>query len=307
MKTAYLFSGQGAQFAGMGQDLTAARPFYDRAATILGWQPLDLTAEDLQDTLYAQPATVCLSLAIWDRLVSAKAAESPYVLGGFSLGEYTAFAASGLLDVESTLRLVSTRARLMSEASHETAGKMYAILGLEDQQIETYLAENYADKVWPVNYNCPGQLVIAGLSDEVDQAALAFKAMGAKRTLPLQVSGAFHTPLMATAAKKLEAYAAGLSLHTPVQAAIYSNGSAQVMTAEELQAFPSYLNSHMTHSVKWTQTIQNMYDAGVRKFVEIGPGKTLRGLVSKILKGKEDVEISNLGTADELSSVLESL
>lgn len=305
MKTAYLFSGQGAQYAGMGRDIaenyTSAGQFYDKAAAILAWQPLDLTAEELQDTLFAQPATVCLSLAIWDLLVQT----DEYVLGGFSLGEYTAFGASGLLDHESLIRLVAKRARVMSEAAQHKPGKMIAVLGLPDETIEDLLHTKYEGKVWPVNYNCPGQLVIAGSTAETDEAAAELKSLGAKRLVPLQVSGAFHTPLMEDAAAELKGYAEqNLVFHQPHTYDIYSNASAQLLTEEEVHAFPDYLAHHMTHEVRWTETIEAMYASGVRRFVEIGPGKTLRGLVQKILKGKEDVEISNIGTAAELSAVL---
>lgn len=305
MKNAYLFSGQGAQIVDMGKDLAEQYPsvqaFYDQAADILGYQPLDLTETQLADTLYAQPATVCLSLAIWQALPPAT---DEYVLGGFSLGEYAAFAAAGVFDTESLLHLVAERARLMSIASQTASGKMYAVLGLEDQVIETVLAQtDYAGRVWPVNYNCPGQLVIAGSSEAADAAAAELKASGAKRVLALQVSGAFHTPLMQPAAEALSRFAAELTIQPP-SCPLYSNGTALPLSASAAANFPGYLAQHMTGPVLWTQTITNMYNAGVRRFVELGPGKTLRGLVQKILKGHDDVEILNIGTAADLTDFL---
>ncbi len=302
-KTAYLFSGQGAQYEGMGKDLVAGVPeiadFYAKASTILEYDPTELTAEQLQDTRFSQPATVCHSLAIWSQLAKARDA----VLGGFSLGEYSAFAASGLLDPFSLLRLVRRRAQLMSDAGRNHPGAMYAILGLEDQVIEELLAEEFSGSVWAVNYNCPGQLVIAGHAESTEAAAERLKTLGARRALPLQVSGAFHTPLMTEAGEALATYAADLSLNAPNHT-LYSNNTALPLLPAELDDFPAYLLRHMTRPVYWTRTIQNMYRAGVRNFVELGPGKTLRGLVQKTLKDKDDVRISNIDTLADLEASL---
>lgn len=307
MKTAVLFSGQGAQYEGMGRDLAAAFPavrdFYARASAVLDMDLLHLTQEELADTLCAQPATVALSLALWEMLPFKEAPADTVLLGGFSLGEYSAFAAAGLLPVPELLKLLRQRARLMKEAADETPGSMYAVLNLPDETVENYLAEHFPQQVWPVNYNCPGQLVIAGEKKACARAAEGLAALGAKRVIPLAVSGAFHTPLMNSAARALETWAAAMPIADPCFP-LYANSTAAVLSREQLNAFPAYLAAHMTGPVRWTRTIEAMYAAGARRFIELGPGKTLRGLTAKILRSQKDAEILNIGTAEELQSFL---
>ncbi len=302
MKTAFLFSGQGAQYEGMGQDFAAnneaARAFYTEASRILGYDLLNLSEEELADTKYQQTATVALSLAIWQLIHFSE----DYVLSGFSLGAYSAFAAAGLLSPQDTLRLVSKRAELMASAAAQTPGSMYAVMGLDDHVIENHLMENYPDTVWPVNYNAPGQLVIAGYEEPTAQAANSLAELGARRVVKLGVSGAFHTPLMQKAAEGIETHAKSTphAENLPPNTIIYSNSSGEILdNSILLEKFPEYLYEHMLSPVKWTQTIENMYESGIRRFIELGPGKTLSGLVKRILKGKDSIEIINVSTWED--------
>lgn len=287
-KTAFLFSGQGSQYLGMGQALAqqsaAAASTYEEATHLLTLDILNLDETALQDTRYAQLASYTLSIAAYRALEERAGQEGlelhAEAVAGFSLGEYAALTVAGLISFTDALKLIQFRAQVMAEASQENKGAMYAILGLDDASIIELLQEApYNDQVFPANFNSPGQLVIAGYQEATAAAAEALLARGAKRAVQLNVSGAFHTKLMATAAAALEEKAAEYSFSTSTQR-IFSNVSAQPLDLSE--DMPAYLGRHMLSPVHWTKTVEQMRDDGIEKYIEFGPGKTLLGLVKRV-------------------------
>lgn len=305
---ACVFAGQGSQFAGMGRPLAeqnaAARLIYEEASTVAGLNLLALSEEQLALTRYAQLAIVSLSLASFAALKAEGVldASAPLAFAGFSLGEYAALSAAGVLSLTDVLNLVAERSRLMQQASEAQPGAMYAILGLDDGFVENLLAHDpYQGRVFPVNYNCPGQLVIAGEIEATAAAADTLKAAGAKRALKLNVSGAFHTPLMASAVPGLREFASTLSF-APPQGNLYSNRTGQVLDAG-IQ-WPDYLAQHLCSAVRWTDEVRAMQAAGVTHFVELGPGKTLSGLIRKTISTEAVVQIEDPTT---LTAAVEAL
>jgi [acyl-carrier-protein] S-malonyltransferase len=295
---AYLFSGQGSQYFGMGKALCeaspAARLVYEEASSVLGWDVLRLGADSseeeaarLTQTLYAQPAILTLSLAAHAAL-KERTGLSGGAFAGFSLGEYAALSASGVLTVSDAVRLVAERSRVMQEQCECTPGAMFAVLGLDDETVERICAEVTAELpgqfVAAVNYNCPGQVVVAGHEDAAVLASERLKAAGAGRTVRLAVNGAFHTPLMKTAALGLEIYARGLAFGAPPSGSVlYSNTTGAVQG--DIPDVPAYLSLHMTSPVRFRAELAAMAAAGCTVFVECGPGKVLCGLVRKTLPG----------------------
>ena len=284
---AYIFPGQGAQTLQMSAEITAAFPaslsLYKEAFEITGIDLLNLTEEQLTQTRYSQLAIIVHSVASLEKEragspdgVSAVSTE-PVGLAGFSLGEYTALYAAGIIDFAGLLNLVNERARLMQLAADRNPGAMYAILGLSDEQIEACLSK--IKDVYPVNYNCPGQLVIAGTAAAAERAAAELLALGARRAMKLAVNGAFHSPFMAEAAASLKEFARNITF-APSTAALYSNASAARVPADA--DIPSYLETHMVSPVRFTDEIRRMRLDGYDEFIELGPGKVLTGLVKKI-------------------------
>lgn len=280
------FPGQGAQAPGMGKDLyensQAAKLVFEEASEGAGLDVAKLCFESDKATLSrtenSQIAIFTHSMAAWAALKEAgvefKAA------AGFSLGEYTALAAAGVVSLADGVKIVSMRGKLMQQAADSIDGGMAAILGLEDSVIEQACAKVTSGVVRPVNYNCPGQLVIAGEKAALAEAIENCKAAGARRALPLAVSGAFHTPLMAKAAAELRAYVADFTFSAP-KMDIYSNLDGKVYDCSNL---PAHLEQHMISPVRWTQLVKNGMAAGLTSACEIGPGKTLTGFAGKISK-----------------------
>lgn len=280
------FPGQGAQAPGMGKDLyensQAAKLVFEEASEGAGLDVAKLCFESDKATLSrtenSQIAIFTHSMAAWAALKEAgvefKAA------AGFSLGEYTALAAAGVVSLADGVKIVSMRGKLMQQAADSIDGGMAAILGLEDSVIEQACAKVASGVVRPVNYNCPGQLVIAGEKAALAEAIENCKAAGARRALPLAVSGAFHTPLMAKAAAELRAYVADFTFSSP-KMDIYSNLDGKVYDCSDL---PAHLEQHMISPVRWTQLVKNGMAAGLTSACEIGPGKTLTGFAGKISK-----------------------
>lgn len=283
MKTAYVFPGQGAQFSGMGKDLydnsLKAREMMERANEILGFRITDImfsgSDEDLRATKVTQPAiflhSVCLALCSDDL-------PAPDMVGGHSLGEFSALVACGAVDFESALRLVAVRASEMQKCCEANPGGMAAIIGLPNEKVEE-ICTGISGIVIPANYNCNGQVVISGEKQAVEAACEAMKAAGAKRALPLSVSGAFHSPLMEAARVELGKAIEKTEVKTP-SCPIYQNVTAKPET--DPARIKDNLLQQLTSPVKWTQTVENMLADGAAIFRELGPGNVLQGLIKRI-------------------------
>lgn len=283
MKTAYVFPGQGAQFVGMGKDLydnnPEAREMFEKANEVLGFRITDLmfngTEEDLKQTKVTQPAIFLHSVILAKSLGDVF---KPDMVAGHSLGEFSALVAAGAMSFEDGLRLVATRAMAMQKACEANPSTMAAVLALPDEKVEELCAE-VDDIVAPANYNCPGQVVISGTNAGIDAACEKMLAAGARRALKLKVGGAFHSPLMAPAKEELTRAIDATEFKTPV-CPVYQNVDGKPHTnPEEIKA---NLIEQLTAPVRWTQDVQAMIADGATDFVELGPGKVLQGLVSKI-------------------------
>jgi len=285
---AFVFPGQGAQFVGMGKDLYDSNPLakelFEKANDILGFKITDImfagTDDELRQTKVTQPAvflhSVISALCLGDEF-------APAMVAGHSLGELSALVASRALSFEDGLRLVYARAVAMQKCCEQMPGTMAAIIGLPDEKVEEVCAEVNTDDnvVIPANYNCPGQLVISGSVDAVNAACEKLKAAGAKRALPLKVSGAFHSPLMKPAKEELAAAIEKIEFKTPC-CPVYQNVDAKPHT--DPAEIKSNLMAQLTSSVRWTASVQNMIADGADEFIECGPGKALQGMIGRIDK-----------------------
>lgn len=281
MKTALVFPGQGSQTPGMGKELyegsAEARAMFDQANEVLGFDIVKImfegTAEDLTQTSVTQPAVYIHSVAL------AKALNLPCdMVAGHSLGEFSALAAAGVLSFADGLKLVSIRANAMQKACDATPSTMAAIIGLENDVVEQICADQ-SETVVAANYNSSGQLVISGSIAGVDAAVEAAKAAGAKIAKRIPVNGAFHSPFMQPAAEELEAGIRASGFADPA-VPIYQNVTAQAET--DPVRIQENLVAQLTAPVKWTQSVEAMIADGAEKFVELGPGKVLQGLIKRI-------------------------
>lgn len=280
---AYVFPGQGAQFSGMGKDLyessEEAKALFEKANQLLGFRITDImfegTAEALKQTKVTQPA-IFLHSTILAKLLGNNF--QPEMVAGHSLGEISALTAAGVLSFEDGLKLVSKRAIAMQAACEAEPSSMAAILGLENEVVEE-ICRNCKGIVVAANYNCPGQLVISGNTDAVNDACEKLKDAGARRALLLPVGGAFHSPLMEPARAELAKAIENTNFNNPV-CPIYQNVTATGVTKSN--DIKENLISQLTAPVRWTQTMQQMIIDGVTSFTEVGPGKVLQGLVKKV-------------------------
>ena len=279
---AYVFPGQGAQFSGMGKDLydqsSQAKELFNKADEIIGFSISNVmfngTDEELKQTNVTQPAIFLHSVILAKCLENFK----PDMAAGHSLGEFSALVACGSMSFEDGLSLVIKRANAMQKACEAEPSTMAAVLGLEDDQVES-VCEQTDGIVVAANYNCPGQLVISGSISAVNEACESLKELGAKRALVLPVGGAFHSPLMEPARAELEAAIQATQITEPI-CPIYQNVVAQGVT--DPQSIQENLIAQLTAPVKWTQTMKRMIADGAEELIEVGPGKVLQGLIKKV-------------------------
>jgi [acyl-carrier-protein] S-malonyltransferase len=279
---AYIFPGQGAQFTGMGKELyesnAAAKKLFDHANDILGFDLKKImftgTADEQKETKVTQPAIFLHSVAV---ALSAPSF-APDMVAGHSLGEFSALVANQSISFEDGLLLVSKRALAMQHACEINPSTMAAIIGLDDKVVEDICA-SINEVVVAANYNCPGQLVISGSMKGIEIACEKLKAAGAKRALPLQVGGAFHSPLMEPARAELAAAIDGTVFKDPT-CPIYQNVNA--LPSSDVNVIKKNLIAQLTSPVRWTQSVRRMVGDGAKIFIECGPGKVLQGLVKKI-------------------------
>ncbi|MFP4370193.1 MAG: ACP S-malonyltransferase [Candidatus Kapaibacterium sp.] len=303
MKTALLFSGQGSQYVGMLKDVSEKYPEVQKMAEIAdnkaGFKISQILyngpADMLKETRFTQPALCLHSSAIFS-LVKDKIEYSG--VAGHSVGEYAALFAAGVLSFEDAMQLVSLRGKLMFSTGQRYPGTMFAVIGLEDEKVEEVckkLSDNEdGNVVVPANHNCPGQLVVSGSAEFLRENANEFKEAGARMVKELQVSGAFHSPLMQPAKDELENAIADTQF-SDAKVPVYVNISGKPLTkADELR---QALIDQLTSPVKWTQTIKQMKDDSFEKYIEIGPGNVLQGLVKRTIEG---VEIEGLDKAEDI-------
>jgi [acyl-carrier-protein] S-malonyltransferase len=301
---AFCFPGQGSIEAGMGRDIAEAVPeahdVFVRGSAASG---LDLErlcfhgdADELVDTAVQQPALVATSLAVL-AAIRARGIEPDYVVG-HSVGEFAALAATRSVTVEDAVALVRERGIAMAEAAARHPGSMAAILGLEDEVVETLCRKILG--VWPANYNCPGQIVVSGENDAVDECIERAQEEGARRAVKLKVSGAFHSPLVARAADRLRPAIERVRFQEPT-APFMSTVTARIESAQRMAPL---LVDQLTAPVRFTQAASELMRGGVKTFVEVGPGNVLSGLVRRIDRSVKAISVNNLAALDKLHDSL---
>ncbi|MEE4410370.1 MULTISPECIES: ACP S-malonyltransferase [unclassified Serratia (in: enterobacteria)] len=304
---AFVFPGQGSQSLGMLADLAAQFPIveatFSEASSVLGYDLWQLVqqgpAEELNKTWQTQPALLAASVAIF-RVWQQQGGKAPAMMAGHSLGEYSALVCAGVLDFQAAIRLVELRGKLMQEAVPEGTGAMFAIIGLDNEAIAKACEESAQGQiVSPVNFNSPGQVVIAGNKEAVERAGAACKAAGAKRALPLPVSVPSHCALMKPAADKLAVALQDISFSAP-QVAVVNN--VDVRTETDPEAIRSALVRQLYSPVRWTESVEFMAAQGVTSLLEVGPGKVLTGLTKRIV---DTLTAAAVNDAASLSAALE--
>lgn len=306
-KYALVFPGQGAQKIGMGKDLyetsSAAKKVFETANEVLGYSISDMcfngNEEDLMKTINSQPCILTVELAALEAFKEKYPNISIACSAGHSLGEYAALYAAGVVDLKTVLKLIQKRALLMNEAAESTNGAMAAVIGLDDETVIKLTQE--IEGVYVANFNSNGQVVITGDKDAINNSIEKFKAAGAKRVLPLAVSGAFHSPLMKEAGNSFVDFIKEFNFNN-ANVNVYTNVDATATTKAE--DFIEKLPRQISSSVCWTQTINNIANEGITDFIEIGPGKVLAGLNKKI---NAELNTMNIYDVESLNTTLELL
>lgn len=297
-KFAIVFPGQGSQAIGMlaelGEQYDVIKQTFSQASEVLGYDLWALVqqgpAEDLNQTHHTQPAILAASVAIW-RVWQSLNLPLPEVLAGHSLGEYSALVCSGVIDFQQAISLVELRGRLMQEAVPAGTGAMYAIIGLDDEAIANACQQAAQGQiVSSVNFNSPGQVVIAGQKEAVERAGVLCKEAGAKRALPLPVSVPSHCALMKPAAEKLAIALAGLQFNSPSIPVI---NNVDVLAETDPVKIKDALVRQLYNPVRWTEAVQSISDQGIEKLIEVGPGKVLTGLTKRIVKTLDAVAVND--------------
>jgi len=303
---AFVFPGQGSQFSGMGKDLadnfTAARQVFEEACDALGFDLAGLcfsgSEEDLKLTANTQPAILTTSIAAL-RVVEQETGLKPSYAAGHSLGEFSALVCTGALNFADAVRTVRQRGTFMQEAVPVGVGAMAAIMGIEREALEQLCAQAaQGEIVAPANFNSPGQIVIAGHATAVHRAIELAKEQGAKRALPLPVSAPFHSALMEPAAKRLKDVLAALAVQ-PFSCPVISNVEAKPY--QEPERVKPLLVRQVCAPVRWDESVEAMANLGVERFIEIGPGKVLSGLIKRIAKGADTRQIDSLASLQKLA------
>lgn len=298
---AMVFPGQGSQSVGMLADLAQQFPIVEQtfaeASAVLGYDLWALVqqgpAEELNKTWQTQPALLTASVAIW-RVWQEKNGAMPVVMAGHSLGEYSALVCAGVMDFKDAVRLVELRGKLMQEAVPEGTGAMAAIIGLDNDSIAKACAESAEGQVVaPVNFNSPGQVVIAGNKEAVERAGAACKAAGAKRALPLPVSVPSHCALMKPAADKLAVALQEITFNAPRIPVI---NNVDVAAESDADAIRSALVRQLYSPVRWTETVESMSAQGVAHLLEMGPGKVLTGLIKRIVDSMTAAAVNDVAS-----------
>lgn len=309
-KRAFIFPGQGAQYPGMGKSFFAnydvAKETFQEADDLLKMSLSKLMfegpTEELTKTSNSQLAIFVMSVAVFRTVQALFSDFVPAVTSGLSLGEYTALYAGGHFSFREGLQLVYDRGTFMSEACVERPGTMAAVLGMKGEQVDHIIEElNLPDQVWVANYNCPGQVVISGTVTGIEKGVEALKQAGARRVMPLQVHGAFHSGLMASAEKKL-AHSLENVKFQPSTTALVMNVPGDFV--EDVASIPTLLQKQVTHPVRWEQGVQAMQRSGVELFVEMGCGKVLTGLNKKIGVVADTLSIDHVDDLQQLEARL---
>jgi [acyl-carrier-protein] S-malonyltransferase len=303
-KIAFCFPGQGSLETGMGRDIAEASPeameVFDIGSEASGLDLarlcFDTPIEGMVETELQQPALVATSLAMLAAL--RKRGFKPDFVVGHSVGEFAALAAAGAMNVRETIVLVRERGLAMAEAAKERPGSMAAILGLEDEVVERLCRKILG--VWPANYNCPGQIVVSGENTAVDECCARAEEQGARRTVKLRVSGAFHSPLVAHAAERLRPAVEKVRFSEPT-APFMSTVTARLESAQRMGPL---LVDQLTAPVRFTQAASELVREGVRTFVEVGPGNVLSGLVRRIDRSVKAIPVNSLASLDQLEESL---
>ncbi|GIV17293.1 MAG: malonyl CoA-acyl carrier protein transacylase [Armatimonadota bacterium] len=306
---ALVFPGQGSQTSGMGREIAeafaSAQRVYEEADEILGYRLSVLcfegNEEDLRQTVHAQPALFVTSVATW-LVLNEMLGPHPVCVAGHSVGEYAALVAAGVLEWQDGLRLVRARAEAMQAAAEKYPGAMAAVLGLGAEAVEATCVEaSSAGVVCVANYNCPGQVVISGEVDAVARAAELCKAKGAKRVIPLRVSGGFHSPLMQAAVEQFRETLQKVTFRPP-KMPVVANRTADVLSADT--DFVALLTEQLLQPVRWEESVHRMWALGARLFVELGPGDVLSGLIRRTVAEAQTLTVRNVEEVYRAAEIL---